>query len=261
MTPIATGKTQSTGNDTFPNLVQDSIIRLDRWIEHNGWSGWDPFDIRGTVWYISLVRKKTRLSQLLLRVVSNLEVLAPRFLRALFRLQPRVNPKAMGLFLQAYTNLFVATGEQRYLDKAWECAEWLLENPSTGYSGLCWGYPFDWQAYEVFIPRHTPSSVVTATVGDGFWRLFNATNEKKYLDACVSICGFLKDDLSITFEQDDAVCLSYTPVDRFQVHNANLFAAEFLTRVGKEVRAYRGQDPGPMLDLSRDGGYYVTCGE
>ena len=33
----------------------------------------------------------------------------------------------------------------------------------------------------------------------------------------------------------ETICFSYTPVDDFHVHNANLFVAEFLARVGKEL--------------------------
>jgi hypothetical protein len=36
-------------------------------------------------------------------------------------------------------------------------------------------------------------------------------------------------------KDDGSFCFSYTPVDKFQVHNANLFGAEFLIRIGMET--------------------------
>lgn len=31
-----------------PDLAMKSLMRLDSWIERNGWAGHDPYDIKGT---------------------------------------------------------------------------------------------------------------------------------------------------------------------------------------------------------------------
>ena len=43
-------------------------------------------------------------------------------------------------------------------------------------------------------------------------------------------------ELNKHFIDDDKLCFSYTPIDDFQVHNANLFVAEFLIKVGLELK-------------------------
>jgi hypothetical protein len=140
----------------------------------------------------------------------------------------------MGLFASSYLNLHEKTGKDEYLKKTQECLGWLEDNYSKGYSGLCWGYPFDWQSY-VFIPKGTPSSVVTFTVGESFWKAYKLFGGKKYLKTCESICRFFLEDLNKDIISKDSLCFSYTPLDKMHVHNANLFVSEFLIRIGKET--------------------------
>jgi len=167
--------------------------------------------------------------------VRRAETYVPVALRRVLGVRRRIYAKGMGLLVAAYADLFAATGQERYLTKARQCADWLESHKSPGYSGACWGYPFNWQS-RIPIPRDTPSSVVSAVVGDGFWRLYQVTGEERYLRVCQDIANFFLAHLRRTFDTDDALCFSYTPLDDFQVHNANLFVAEFLTRVGKETR-------------------------
>ena len=125
------------------------------------------------------------------------------------------------------------TDHIKYLDEASRIAEWLLNNSSNGFEEFCWGYPFDWQSI-IFIPKDTPSAVVSTIVGDGLWELYQTTFNKKYIDACESICRFLVNKLNIDDMGHKGLCFSYTPIDDYHVHNANLFCGEFLSRVGKE---------------------------
>ena len=83
----------------------------------------------------------------------------------------------------------------------------------------------------IFLPKGTPSGVATSHIGHGFWDLYQITKEKKYLDACESICKFFLESLNRT-QKGQYFCFSYTPLDDFQVHNANLFVAEFIIRIG-----------------------------
>ncbi len=84
------------------------------------------------------------------------------------------------------------------------------------------------------IPKDTPSSVVSVTVGEGFWNLYTVTQDSQYLDVCTSICDFIMQDLN-RYEDGNTLCFSYTPIDNFQVHNANLMAAAFLAKVGTAI--------------------------
>lgn len=218
--------------------VWDSISRLDRWLEQNGWAGYDPYDIKGTPLFLYIQRLSPQAPLFLRgirRAIFAFEERYPLLMRKLFGVKKQINAKAMGLFAKAYLNLYEVTGEKRFKDKAMKCLDWLMENPSMGYNGLCWGYPFHWQS-RVLIPKGTPSAVVSSVVGDGFWKAYQVLGHKKYLDICESICRFLSNNLNIDEIDGDCICFSYTPIDDFHVHNANLFTAEFLTRVGQELK-------------------------
>ena len=215
-----------------------SITNLDAWLEINGWAGYDPYDLKGAKLYLGLIQQGADASlpaRVLRKSLIHLENQYPMLSRRLLRVSKQINPKGMGLFARGYLDLYQATAEDRYKKRANECLNWLTANPAEGYSGYCWGYPFDWQT-KIFIPQGTPSAVVSSVVGDAFWRAFEIFGDQRYLDVCDSICQFFLQDLNIDEMEDGVVCFSYTPLDDFHVHNANLFVAEFLTRVGTKVK-------------------------
>jgi hypothetical protein len=216
---------------SFADLAQSSLARLDGWLVQNGWAGYDPYDVKGLSFFLKPGGRATRAMRRLILVA---EGRFPRMARRVFRPEPRINAKAMGLFAEGYRQLYAVTRQGHYLERATEALRWLEAHPSQGYSGFCWGYPFDWQS-RILIPRGTPSSVVTATVGHAFWGFYRMTGEREYLDICQSICDFFVHDLNVERFDDRRICFSYTPLDRFHVHNANLFVAEYLIRVGMEV--------------------------
>lgn len=216
--------------------ILTSIARLDSWVERNGWAGYDPFDVKGHPVILKLRSKLKRSSsgKMQGRVSSETSGRFLSLLRKLLNVKKQCNAKAMALFASAYIDLHQATQEQSYLQKATQCIDWLKQNRNKEYSEYCWGYPFDWWTL-ILIPKGTPSAVVSSICGNAFWDFYRFTGDKKYLDVCESVCVFLTDSLNIDHVNADEICFSYTPIDRFHVHNANLFAAELLIKVGKEL--------------------------
>ncbi len=212
--------------------IWQSIEKLDKWLTANGWEGYDPYDLRGTPAFLKV--SQIKFLNIPQKGLFFLESAAPRLLRKLFFVQKRINAKAMGLFADSYLDLYKITGKTSFWDKAQETIQWLETNYSRQYSGKSWGYPFNWQS-NVLIPAGTPSSVVTATIGNAFWNFYKYTGAENYLTTCTDICDFFEENLNIYQSGNDRICFSYTPLDDFQVHNANLFVAEFLIRVGREV--------------------------
>jgi rhamnogalacturonyl hydrolase YesR len=201
-------------------------------VTRNGWAGYDPYDLRQL---LLRVAPRSKLVQTALRRATLLsEWFFPMVPRRLLRVPKQVNAKAMGLFAAGYQILYEATGEEGYLDRAQEALTWLEENACEGCMGLCWGHPFDWQS-RMFIPRATPSSVVSAIAGDAFWRFYQMTGCRRYLASCQSVCDFFVNDLNVDELGEDAICFSKTPLDHFHIHNGNLFVADFLLKVGKAL--------------------------
>ncbi|MFQ5639514.1 MAG: hypothetical protein ACE5IR_16135 [bacterium] len=217
--------------------IRQALNKLDSWIEQNGWAGYDPYDIKEALFVIKITElgKRNFFFTVLRESLFELFYSFPITSRKILAIEKKINPKGMGLFAKSYLNLYQNTQEQQYLERSQECLNWLEENFSPGYSGACWGYPFHWQS-KTFIPRGTPSGVVTAVVGDAFWAFYTFSMEKKYLELCQSICQFFMNDLNIDKIDKDRICFSYTPITHDHIHNANLFVAEFLIRVGTEIK-------------------------
>lgn len=223
--------------DPLSALARSAVHSLDAWVQERGLKGFDPYDVRGTalyLWSLDPARARSIPAKLARGAFSVLENTFPRGLRKLFGVCPAPNAKAMALFAKAYMNLHAKGLGGGMLGKGLDCLAWLEANPSLGYAGPCWGYPFHWQS-SVLLPRNTPSSVVTWTAGDAFWQAYRMTGNSRYLDVCIGICEFFSRDLNRSEPRPGQLCFSYTPLDRMHVINATLFAGEFLMRVGLET--------------------------
>ncbi|TEU00900.1 MAG: hypothetical protein E3J23_01405, partial [Candidatus Stahlbacteria bacterium] len=215
------------------SLVERSIAQLDNWITQNGWAGYDPYDFKQHPLFTT--SKSTFTKKTLGRAILLTESFFPMLTRRVLHIPREVNAKAMGLFTAAYQILYKITNKDNYLYKSQETLKWLEENPSRGYMGLCWGHPFGWQS-RIFIPRDTPSSVITAIVGDALWRFYRMTGQSIYLSYCQSICEFFLNNLNIDSLGEDKICFSKTPLDNFHIHNSNLFVADFLIKIGNQLQ-------------------------
>ena len=224
-------------SDSIAEYVRPLLADLDLWVQSKELKGFDPYDLRGIrpyLWAMDSARGRSLPAKLLRGGFSVLEDTCPMVTRRFLGVKPRLNAKAMGLFAKAYLNLYRLGLGPDMLNKAMYCLSWLEANPSPGYAGLCWGYPFNWQS-TVFIPEGTPSSVVSWTVADAFWTAYQVTGEFRFLEVCCSVCRFFQADLFRDEPTPGQACYSYTPIDRMHVLNATLFVGEFLVRVGTQI--------------------------
>lgn len=217
-----------------------SLELQDEWLEKDNWRGHDPYDLLGTKFYLGIQLLTIVLCDRLHTNARRLTypfrfptIYSPKLMRKIFRIQPQYNAKALALLARSYLNLYKKFGK-KYLEKALKALNWLMANYSRGYSGYCWGYPFDWMS-RIFIPRGTPSIVVSCIAANAFVDAYEILGDKKYLNIAESTCDFLLNDLNIDIVNDDMMCFSYTPLDRFHVHNANLLGASLLARVYKHT--------------------------
>ncbi|HUP32853.1 MAG TPA: hypothetical protein VM184_07450 [Gaiellaceae bacterium] len=217
--------------------VEISVRRLARWIEVNGWEGYDPYDVRGTPLFRALHRlsqRRTLASRIPRRVFVEVADAFPYATRAALRIRPEINPKGMGLLAHGYLTLAARTGEVEFRRRGLECLDWLLEHPSRDFPGLSWGHPFDWES-AVLVPAGMPAGIVSCVAGDALYEAWKQTGDSRYLDACGEVCTFLLEGLRVDTIDRDTICFSFTPIDDFHVHNVNLVAAEFLVRVGSAL--------------------------
>lgn len=214
---------------------QEAAELLCGWLMRNGWAGYDSYLIQEHNFFRWLKRwpRVFPLKHIRYPLYQSIYFFPELWLNIL-RVKPKIIPKGMGLMASGYLDLWKYTGNDIYLNEAKKILEWLENNPSQGYSGLCWGYPFNWESHR-FVPEGTPSSVVSYGVGQAFLKAYQYLGDRKYLTICESICKFLGQDLLVDRISNEEICFSYTPLGKDHVHNANLFAAEFLVSVGSIV--------------------------
>jgi len=236
--------------------IEKATELLDKWIEQSGWKGYDPYDIKGTK--LLLLFQKSKYTNFGANLLLSR---FPIFSRKIFRVKKETNAKAMALFARGYLNLYKKSGDEKYLEKALSCLDWLKKNPSEGYSNFCWGYPFDWQS-RIFIPKNTPSGVVTSIGAHAFLDAYKILDDKKYLSIAKSCCDFIINNLNIDHVDANKICFSYTPLDNFHIHNANLWSASTLLRTYTYIKNNKYKEMGikainfTMSHQNKDGSWY-----
>jgi hypothetical protein len=221
------------------NLIEDASKKLDNWIESQGFEGWDPFDALRSPLLKALTFNNRKIGQAWVQIFKR----NPVNLRPLFGVKKGFNPKGMGLFLSSYLRKYQASRGGQHLDKVLFFSQWLDENISTGYSGACWGYNFDWPNRGFFAPAGMPTIVNTAFIGLAFidlHRAFGSIINTEYkltnpLSIARSACEFIIKDLHINHIGTSELCFSYTPLDQRYVHNANMMGAWLLSEVYSET--------------------------
>jgi rhamnogalacturonyl hydrolase YesR len=151
--------------------------------------------------------------------------------RPLLGVKKDYNPKGLGLFLSGYCNLYKAEKKEEYLEKINYLIEKINACQSEGYSGVCWGYNFDWQSKAFFQPKGTPSIVVSSYIACALLDAYEILHDEKLLKTARSTCDFILNDLFRTYDTQGDFAFSYSPVDKTQVFNASLLGCRLLCRV------------------------------
>lgn len=210
--------------------IYTAIVSLNVWIEKNGWSGYDPYDVRGTKLVRILLNKRY--------VNSVLDIFLNRFpiaSRRILRTRKEIYAGSMINFARGYLNLYKRFGSEEYLRKALFALKWLIKNSNRNFEGFSWGLPFDWQS-SILIPKNTPTGVTTSMALHAFLDAYEALGDERYLDIAKGCCSFLVNCLNIDYVSEDKVCFSYTPIDSFHIHNANLWVASALLRASTYIK-------------------------
>ena len=200
-------------------LIQVSFEQLEKYIINEKFMGYDPYDT-----LCSYLPFKT-LGKWPSAIATQIQKRNPINIRPLLGIKKEVNPKAFGLFLQAYSILYRKTNDEADLKKADFFYTWLSENYSKGYSGKCWGYNFPWSNPKKYMDAFVPSAVVTGFVAKGLYEYYLITKKKEVIELLESTSVFLDQDLEKVIDES-GLSISYTPIQKDICYNASLLAAE-----------------------------------
>lgn len=210
-------------NDTE---IWNALRRLESYVESHEYKGYDCYDALLS----PLLRFVSRPSRWARMAAIQFLKRCPLNLRPILGVPKGYNPKGLGLFLSGVSRLYKITSDQKYLKNIDFLDTLLFRYTSKGYSGMCWGYNFDWQSRVFYVPAYTPTIVNSTYIAHGYLDAYEVTGNRQYLENARSTCNFILNDLN-RVENENGWCFSYTPIDHLQVHNANILGAALLARV------------------------------
>ncbi|WP_243398904.1 delta-aminolevulinic acid dehydratase [Hanstruepera neustonica] len=214
---------------------QDSFLRLKTYCEKEGFKGWDPYDGLNSKVFQALPFKHWDLARL--AWIQGFKR-SPINFRNLLLVPKEHNAKGVALFLLGYCKLFKASlkGDETYgsttsiLKHINELTELLLSMKSEGYSGVCWGYNFDWQARRLFLfKKHTPTVVATAFCVEALLESYEITKNETVLKQALTAADFVTNDLSRTPQRSGFLFSYSVKVGNNTVINASLLGAKILS--------------------------------
>lgn len=209
--------------------VQGSFEKLKEYCELHEFKGYDPYDGLTSSFFRSLPGiRNSKLARLIwIQTFKKL----PVNLRPVFGIKKEYNPKALGLFLSGYVLLYKQDRKADYLNKILHFSDKILSLSSEGYSGCCWGYNFDWESRAFFLPKYTPTVVVSSYVANALLDAYEVSSDEKLLKAARSTCDFILNDLNRIYDDAGNFIFSYSKFDNSAVYNASLLGSRLLSRV------------------------------
>ncbi len=204
--------------------IKTSLKLLLTYIESENFKGYDPYDtLNSTIPFHWLGKWGPVLA-------IQFQKRNPFNIRKLLGIKKDYNPKAMGLFLQAYSIKYQQHKSEETLQKMEFFFNWLLENRTKGYAEYCWGYNFDWASPVKFLKKYSPTIVVSGFVAKGIFEYYQATQNPKAVEVLKSIGDFTQNQLAWT-KNEKGYCVSYSTQAVDCCYNANMLGAELFARL------------------------------
>lgn len=212
-----------------------SFLKLKAYCEKEQYKGWDPYDGLNSKIFQALPFKYWDLGRAIwIQIFKH----SPINFRRLLLVPKGYNAKGVALFLLGYCELYklAKSGcndfgtKEELLVKINEITTLLLCLKSTGYSGACWGYNFDWQARRLFLfKKHTPTVVATCFCVEALLESYKITKKDAVLKETLTAADFVLNDLSRT-PHGNGFFFSYSVKDgNNTVINASLLGAKILS--------------------------------
>jgi hypothetical protein len=202
--------------------IEDSLIKLQNYIEGESYKGYDPYDTLMS--FIPFVR----INKWLAIIATQVQKRNPINIRPLLGIKKDYNPKGLGLMLHAYAVLQQKQPSKDYSSQIELLINLLKELSTKGYSGYCWGYNFGWCSPEKYLKPYSPTSVATAFIIKGFYESYKVNPTEEIKSIILSSSDFVLCDLAYT-EDESGICYSYSTEKKDICYNASLLAGEILS--------------------------------
>jgi rhamnogalacturonyl hydrolase YesR len=209
-------------------LLENSLKKLERWVEDHHYRGYDPAD--GLTSYL---RPLTFGNLFFDRLLMQLIWRSPINLRPLLGVKPLDSFIGRGYMAWGYLIMLKITGEDAYKRKAILCLEWLIGNKAPGFKHYSWGKMFDFASRGGRQGKFEPITVWTSLIGQAFLEAYEIIGDNKYLDVAESICNWILE--RPRNQTDSGFCINYTPFGEGDctIHNQSMLAGAMLARTAR----------------------------
>lgn len=220
------GVKDSCLKSTRTRQVEQSLNRVQKWVEEHDYRGYEPFDGLSS-WARPLAFGNQFAERLLMQLIRQ----SPLNLRPIMGVHPQDSTKGRGYMAHGYLILYRATGEQEYLEKATQCLEWLDAHKVARFKNHSWSNHFDFVSRGGGYTKDDPIIVWTCLIGHAYLEVFEITGREWFLRIAESACNWV---LELPREKTtQGTCVSYLAHVQSSIHNANMLGASLLARTGK----------------------------
>jgi hypothetical protein len=212
------------------DVVERITLKLLQYCMKSNWAGYDPYDGLNSQLFQSLRLLNSKWTRLaLMQGVKR----SPVNFRPLLLVPKTHNAKGLALFLSALVKLLRARVVENENEPN-RVADLLLELRTRDTPYFSWGYSFDWQTRTELVPRGSPNVICTTFAANALLDAHESGERSQYCEAALKAAQFVLERLYCS-DGEAFACFNYTPLERTQIHNANLLAAALLCRVSNST--------------------------
>jgi hypothetical protein len=206
--------------------IKEATFRLHNYIESENYAGFDPYDgLCSPIFKLPCLKSNKKIRFLSQQLIKR----SPINLRKILAIRKGVNPVSLGLSIQSYAYLSTLDQTKNYTSKIEFLLNSLEDLASKDFSGICWGYNFDWEARYASIKAFQPTIVATGIITNALFECWKITKNQRCKELILESSNVVLKDLNRTFE-GETFCFSYSPFDKQIVLNASMKASRLLAQ-------------------------------
>jgi hypothetical protein len=214
--------------DKNVRLIEESLLRVEKWVERHGYKAYEPFDGLSSS-FQSLTFGNLFLDRILMQLIRQ----SPVNLRPLLGVKPLESTKGRGYMAWGYLDRFKATGDESYKKRAFACLDWLDKNKSPKYQDHSWANHFAFASRGGRYSEHESIIVWTALIGFAYLEAFEMFGEKRHKEIIESITRWI---MALSREKTESgTCISYVMTGQSSIHNSNMLGSAFLANAAKLI--------------------------
>lgn len=209
-------------------LVEESLDRVEGWVESQDYRGYEPFDGLSS-WFRPLTFGNLLGERLLLQLIRQ----SPINLRPIMGVKPKDSTKGRGYMASGYLLRYRTTGDKTFLFRAEACLDWLDHHKARKFPNHSWSNHFDFSSRGGSYTSEDPIIVWTCLIGFAYLEAYEQTKRARWIEIADSACRWIMELPRETTDRGN--CISYLAHVQSSIHNSNMLGAAMLARTARHT--------------------------